>query len=341
MPLIRPPPFRRQILHLPPSVRSTLYQHSTRQFHASSPQKSSTLLDLPHELLLSLHNISGAWALTIPLAAITIRACLLTVQIPARTALQRRIQTLPFITAFRSLQTKSFITTVREGGRAVDVKAYQRGQLTLRKTAIEKIWGTGKAYTYLSYLQIPIFLSMAECMRSMLGMERGLLGAVISSVKSLDEDSNVGEVLEGIEKPVFHPEWIEPSMATEGMLWFTDLTIADPTITLPFVVSGLIVANIVLSGGKINAADQKPWQRGLKRGLIGMGLCIGPLTLNVPAGILYYWACSSAAGLAANLWIDRVWPIKKPVMACKRPLGEDGKFGFGSTPRETWGRFGQ
>jgi inner membrane protein COX18 len=318
MPLLTRPPLRTNIFRLPPSLRTTLYNQRYQQFHASNPRKSP--LDTAHSLFLSLHEIGHTWALAVPLAALTVRLGLLTILIPARTSLQRRMQIAPMITAYRSAQRQRTEELIKSGGiqdLPQHSKEYDK-HFEGYKTRLRREWRAGSLWQIMSWVQLPVFLGMAECMRSMLGMQRGILAIISSSIFGTDESTPA--TLDNLEKQVFHADWIEPSMTTEGLPWFQDLTVADPTLTLPFLVSGLMFANIYFSGGKDLAAQQKPWQRGLKRGLLGVALLIGPMTLNLPAGLLYYWACSSATSFASNLLIDRVWPVGRPVLASKRPL---------------------
>jgi inner membrane protein COX18 len=311
------------ILRLPPSIRTTVYRLPSRQFHASTSLKSeTTLLDIPHQIFLSLHDVGHTWALAIPLAALTVRLGLLTFQLPARRAQQRRHQIIPMLNGYRSVQNivqERAIRTAR-ADKVLSQKHYKEEFDDYRRR-LGSEWGTGLKWTWLSYLQLPVFLGMAECMRSMLGMQRGLLAAIMSRFEGLplEISSATEERLEGLESNIFRPEWIEPSMATEGLFWCQDLTVADPTLALPFMVSALMFANISL-GSEVVAAERKSWQKGLHRGLMIVALLIGPLTMQLPAGILYYWACSSATSLASNVWMDKKYPLKKPVKACKRPL---------------------
>lgn len=40
-----------------------------------------------------------------------------------------------------------------------------------------------------------------------------------------------------------------PEIASEGALWFTDLTVADPTLIIPFAVGIFNLTNIEVSTG--------------------------------------------------------------------------------------------
>ena len=42
-----------------------------------------------------------------------------------------------------------------------------------------------------------------------------------------------------------------PEIASEGALWFTDLTVGDPTLIIPFAVGIFNLTNIEVSTGKV------------------------------------------------------------------------------------------
>ncbi|KAJ9656094.1 hypothetical protein H2201_008645 [Coniosporium apollinis] len=93
-----------------------------------------------------------------------------------------------------------------------------------------------------------------------------------------------------VDAPAQLVSWLEPSMANEGALWFQDLTVADPTLTLPFVVSGIMFLNVWRGSAQTKRVGRESvGAKTLRRGLLLLTLAIGPLTLNVPAGVMVYW----------------------------------------------------
>ena len=202
-------------------------------------------------------------------------------------------------------------------------------------------------------IQIPIFFTMAEVIRKMCGARDGLLALTTSSLKGIKEkltgqtattvDASTGIDVMDTSNASWSPDalsvasayndttsaanvdglanlatspFFEPSLATEGMLWFTDLTMPDPF--LPFIVSGLMFSNIYFT--KNAPTDERNWSNALRRVLLGVSLLIGPLCQNLPAGLMLYWAGSTSSVMFWNKWLDWKYPAPRDFTACKRPL---------------------
>ncbi len=76
-----------------------------------------------------------------------------------------------------------------------------------------------------------------------------------------------------------------------GMMWFTDLTVLDPTFTLP-------IAAIMLTSASVHYSLKKSAQEILMvryfRNLVHMGLLVSiPFVIQFPAGIFCYWIPST------------------------------------------------
>lgn len=178
----------------------------------------------------------------------------------------------------------------------------------------------------LPFLQLPVFLIVIETVRKMAGREEGLAGmlwgriaGLFSSGKEAGQEGLIGVGEEVIKRTV----QLEPSLATEGALWFPDLLVADPQMILPFMLSGAIMLNVF---GKIPSAGapvvEKAWQKRLKRIFGTMALAVGPLTMNVPSAMLVYWISSSLFAYLQAIALELWRPLKKPAGPCepKRPL---------------------
>lgn len=202
-------------------------------------------------------------------------------------------------------------------------------------------------------VQIPIFFTMAEVIRKMCGARDGLLALTTSSIKGI-KDKITGGAAATTDAPAvtdaaavpdaaWTPDalsvasaynnttsaanvddlaaistspFFEPSLANEGMLWFTDLTMPDPF--LPFIVSGLMFSNIYFT--KNAPTDTRNWSNAVRRVLLGVSLLIGPLCQNLPAGLMLYWAGSTSSVMFWNKWLDWKYPAPRDFTACKRPL---------------------
>ena len=88
-----------------------------------------------------------------------------------------------------------------------------------------------------------------------------------------------------------------PSFASGGLLWFTDLTRADPYFILP-----LLSASILLAAGEVSARNVDPQQRRLMRLL---PVALTAFIARFPAGLFVYWVTSNAFTLIQNLIVYR------------------------------------
>lgn len=315
-------------------IRSTGHLQAFRSFHASSTARfnAHTIVDfattIPHELLMGLHNIGLPWAAVIPLSAVLIRATVLfpLTTLPSRRAQQRLLSTVPL----RHADASMLFSMLRPPNTEATIKK----DLAIANRRMNKRFGTTWSMTTKVIWQFPVFVALAETIRRMAGANGGLLTVIAEWITPRSEwakevvDEKVGSLAAQVGQ-----SWVEPSFATEGMLWFQDLTAADPTLTLPFLVSALTIANLQL-GSRIPKKSDKDEKAVINKGMADKALAqgalhkillfgaflIGPLTLQVPSGIMLYWASSSMASIAQNLLVDRVWPLEQPIGRCKRPL---------------------
>jgi YidC/Oxa1 family membrane protein insertase len=88
-----------------------------------------------------------------------------------------------------------------------------------------------------------------------------------------------------------------PSFASGGLLWFTDLTKADPYFVLPVLSASLLVA-----AGEVSARNVDPQQRRLMR---FMPVAFTVFIARFPAGLFVYWVTSNAVTLTQNLLVYR------------------------------------
>ena len=122
---------------------------------------------------------------------------------------------------------------------------------------------------------------------------------------------------------------VEPSLATEGMLWFDNLMVPDSTWILPFALSGIVYATYAYPAGNIEDTPL-PWAtldfaHRLESENLRMikykkfaSLAIVPATLMFPSAMLLYWFTSALATLLLSyrhkLWgiVDEDKPKSKP-----------------------------
>lgn len=96
-----------------------------------------------------------------------------------------------------------------------------------------------------------------------------------------------------------------PSFVDGGILWFQDLSHADPTYILP-----IISAVTMLGATEITLKNVDPQQRWLMR-LLPVGFTI--FLLSFPAGLFVYWITSNLFTLVQNYLIYHHGPGKRPL----------------------------
>jgi len=86
-----------------------------------------------------------------------------------------------------------------------------------------------------------------------------------------------------------------PSFASGGLLWFIDLTRADPYFILP-----VLSASILLAAGGISSRNIDPGQRRMMR---LMPIVFTAFIARFPAGLFVYWVTSNSVTLVQNYLI--------------------------------------
>lgn len=297
-----------------------------RAFHTSTPRKAAldVFLALPHGMLESIHAAGIPWYATLPISAFVVRGLLVTTLGSYIRSLTSRYMALHPLRHAISLQIRDRL--MKTGGFTSPDHAKRAIANEINKEArkLDSRWGcTLRGQVGWTFAQLPLFLAMAEVVRRMCGTKDGLLKMATNAIGLGEEStSKVGIIGGEYAADVALNPWFEPSMATEGMLWFPDLLVADPTGVLPFVVSGIMFTNIYISkNASGNTATASAFSRRLRRGLLFVALLIGPLSQHVPAGLLLYWASSTSSVMLWNVWLDWKYPVVKHLFApCKRPL---------------------
>lgn len=90
------------------------------------------------------------------------------------------------------------------------------------------------------------------------------------------------------------------ALAEGGVLWFADLTMADGTLVLPWLLGLANLANIELNVLR-HAAQATDRQRLVTNFFRFLALLMIPVASNVPAGLCLYWTTSSLYGLGQNI----------------------------------------
>lgn len=295
-----------------------------RRFHSSPVHQFldfDTCYAVTHTALTGLHSVTRlSWAATIPCAALIIRVVILgPISIYTHKIRERRKPLRPLTLAWAHVISRKVL---QEQGR--------EGPTVFRKIAVREISAKGKELgkrhsaqawrLFLPVVQLPFFLVMIETLRKMCGMHRGLLGLFTERYSKSDEttvehrvESRAEDTLQPSTLPFEQADHsvvipLEQSLATEGALWFPNLLVPDPLLILPFALSGAIFLNIYYQSILAKRATESKWQARIQNIFKIMALAVGPLTLQVPSGILIYWISSSLCAVASTMALEAYMP---------------------------------
>lgn len=87
-----------------------------------------------------------------------------------------------------------------------------------------------------------------------------------------------------------------------GILWFQNLTLTDPIMSLPLILclTNLLIIEVqTLSRNKTPTRNQKI----IKNIFRGFTIIMMPLSCFLPSGVNLYWTASSIYGLSQNLFL--------------------------------------
>lgn len=324
-----------------------MYHPSPRRiFHSSALRR---FLDLEscyaftHTALTGLHSVTGlSWAATLPCTALIIRVVFLSpISIYTHKIRERRRLLRPLVLAWAHVIARKVL---QEHGK--------EGPIVFRKIAFKESSAKGKEIAkrhgaqmwklFLPIVQLPLFLVMIETLRKMCGMPGGLLG-LFSGWYSKSDEATLKHVVEGLAGDTMQSYTIpfdqadqsavislEQSFANEGALWFSDLLVPDPLLILPFALSGTMFLNIYYHSIFAKGETQSRWQVRIQNVLMIMALAVGPLTLQIPSGILVYWVSSSLCAVGSTMVLEAYLP-RAPTF--KPPKSRDKLLALGTRPK--------
>lgn len=296
--------------------RNVISTTSHRTFHAS-PQRRfiAECIDQSQTLIVGLHSVSGlSWAATLPVTAVLIRLGLLgPLATYAHVKANQRRELQPLMYAWQHVIRRNIFKNYSARGPAECHKLTSK-ELYAKGRQIRKEMGVQLWKSSLSWLQLPVFLVAIESIRKLCGTHGGLLSLMM---KRTLETASREDILQDVGNTASYE--LKESLADEGALWFPDLTVADPMLIMPFMLSGCLFANIMFHERRATATGIVPgkWQLRLQRTLKIVALAIGPATLGVPSGMLIYWITSSLCALGQNIFLQWCIPGKPLVTPCK------------------------
>ena len=99
--------------------------------------------------------------------------------------------------------------------------------------------------------------------------------------------------------------------ASGGMLWFPDLSVADPTYALPLITSGLFLLMIEVGADGMNAAGDKNQAAMMKNVMRGMGVMMVPFTYHFPASVFCYWVSANTFSLGQTVLLNKIPGVRE------------------------------
>ena len=159
-----------------------------------------------------------------------------------------------------------------------------KAELKIKKDKLYRIMNVSALKMYSPWLQFPVWLLLIETIRKMSGAPDGLLSLLAKPFsQSIDQDRDATLAAIDSKFPVEH------SFSNEGALWFSNLLVPDPQLILPFILSGILFANIYRQTQVANASGLavSKWSKRLSNSFKVVALAIGPLTLQVPVCVSF------------------------------------------------------
>lgn len=109
---------------------------------------------------------------------------------------------------------------------------------------------------------------------------------------------------------------LDPSLYTEGALWFTDLTCADPNHIFPLVLGVISLFNVEWTFRTIQlllVGRRRAFRTSLTDAMANVSrmavVFMMAISLHAPVSLVLYWLSSQAFSLAQNTVMDMTMPI--------------------------------
>ncbi|BCS24661.1 putative mitochondrial export translocase Oxa2 [Aspergillus puulaauensis] len=275
----------------------TVHFQQVRGFHQTRPAPFiNEVLDGASAFVHGVHSASHLpWVLSLPLTAFLVRMTVaLPLQIFTKVQARKDADLSPILMAWRQHHQKQV-----RSSNSKDLLPSQVGSMVTRNLkeqhkALRQRWGVYRFWKAANFLQMPVWIAIMESIRAMSGNDTGLVPYLLSR---LEPSSSSGS-------STLHLA-VEPSLATEGALWFPDLLAGDPTGILPAILTVSVLVN-VRAGWKApkmkEIADLPRLEMTRHLSTIGLRLFIQALALNVgvasylygmPTALMVYWITST------------------------------------------------
>ncbi|KAK4162182.1 hypothetical protein QBC43DRAFT_79409 [Cladorrhinum sp. PSN259] len=316
--------------------RHLIGTHPKRSFSLAAPVEAA--ISQTEHLLSYMHAATGTpWYITIPLFALVFGIVRLptTIYLAKRAAKARKL--LPLSRANAVASNKAIMHRLPHAGfigHSKAVKSFGEEQKQ-RLKRFNKEWALQPWKVFLAQaFPLPIWLLGIDAIRRHCGGPAGFLSLLSTSARKSAEANSAGAgtavdtaVANSQIQDAVVSQGFDPSLMTEGCLWFTDLTVCDPYGVLPFALSALMLFNMkpwrsdrmhVLLGTKAKDASvelPKRWVVVATRSQLLLCLAIGPVTMSLPAAMHLYWLSTLASSSLLQSVISRAVTKASPTIA--------------------------
>ena len=261
-----------------------------------------------HALLESIHTVTGLpWHFAIPIAALAIRTSLLPFTIYSHLLDGRRQNAIPLEAAWqhawRRRATRENPDVDLENIKGIIDVQSKKTFPDIRRRLFAQPW-KGLAH----WVHVPVWLVMTDTLRRMCGIKDHPFRVLFAFFASGGEYANSTTLVDPTSLVPF-----EPTLASEGALWFPDLLQPDVYPILPCIFSFSLFLNLhyAIKSDRRGMTGSVNWHNWRLASLFS-----GFFVWAIPSGILAYWISSSTCALGYNALLQRIMPTNGHIGSC-------------------------
>lgn len=262
------------------------------------------------------HSLGMPWYVAIPLLAVGINATIrFPLQLYARRLREARTPLRPLLLAWGSRHRRE----MADAELSYRIKRLRMsGAIAKSSKRIYKAWGLQRWKSFVPLLGMVPFVTVSEALRRKCGAPLGWISHQIGL-------SNADSVTAGFGAA---SSMFDESLVNGGLLWFTDLSSADPYYGLPVICSGILASSIwskmpikeLLNILPKDGTDRQFTNR--LQILLGRTLLLMPalpiLFADLPCAIFLYWSTSFALTWANEFFLTRLVTPKTASLTAPR-----------------------
>lgn len=218
--------------------------------------------------LINIHERTGiSWTSLLIISTISLRTI---VTLPLAIVQRQRTRRLQNVMKIISVWEKTLKASLSNAPKEASLKIYS-SKLSLKTRELYKLQSCHPLKTFLlPWIQIPLFISVSLSIRN--------LAAYPS-----------------------YSHTIAPGFNTEGMLWFTDLSVSDPFCVLPVVATSFYLLNLEIQTRKLPDSMRL---RVVKFFMRLVSFSMVPIGVYSPSAVGLYWACSAGFSVFQALMFE-------------------------------------